>query len=81
MEMSKLFFNKFFMLTYIYFFMNYVLEIDWYEFVSKSLSKAALALNSNVVVTVNSPIGVVYARHVDWNSLANTFIKVKMISM
>ena len=54
--------------------MTLVLEIDWSAFVSNLLSRAAEILSANAVITVNSAA---FSRHIDWQSLANIFIKIK----
>lgn len=57
--------------------MNYYLEIDWNEFVSNILRDVSLALNSNSVISINTPTGVRYVRHIDWDYVANGYIKIK----
>lgn len=57
--------------------MNFVLEIDWDEYVSSIVRNVSLVLNSNSVISLNTPSGVTYARHIDWHSVANGFIKIK----
>jgi hypothetical protein len=59
--------------------MRYVLEIDWSSFVGDALINAADILVANAVITVNSNSGITYVRHINWDSLATIYIKVKQM--
>ena len=52
-----------------------VLEIDWSEYANSIIDQASNIINSNAVMRVNSPDGMTFVRHIDWNYLARLFIK------
>ena len=52
-----------------------ILEIDFSAFVKDWLIEAYNIIHSNAVISVHTVSGLTYARHIDWSSLTNIFLK------
>lgn len=67
------------MRLYIYIYIKMVLEIDFSAFVHDWLLEAYRILASNAVISIHSVLGLTYARHIDWWSLGNIYLKTQTL--